>query len=41
MNSLQADDSVDEEVLGAYCWMYSTFQIPEDFKVKIQVHWKL
>jgi len=27
-----ADDSVDEEVLGAYCWMYSTFEIPYDFK---------
>ncbi|XP_023324723.1 innexin inx2 [Eurytemora carolleeae] len=28
----QADDSVDEEVLNAYCWMYSTFDIPPDFK---------
>jgi len=27
-----ADDSVDEEVLNAYCWMYTTFDIPEDFK---------
>jgi len=27
-----ADDSVDEEVLNAYCWMYSTFDIPPDFK---------
>jgi len=26
-----ADDSVDEEVLNHYCWMYSTFDIPEDF----------
>lgn len=26
-----ADDSVDEEVLNAYCWMYSSFQIPADF----------
>ena len=29
----QADDSVDEEVLNHYCWMYSTFDIPEDFMV--------
>ena len=29
----QADDSVDEEVLNHYCWMYSTFDIPPDFKV--------
>jgi len=28
-----ADDSVDEEVLNAYCWMYSTFDIPPDFKI--------
>jgi len=27
-----ADDSVDEEVLNHYCWMYSTFDIPPDFK---------
>jgi len=27
-----ADDSVDEEVLNSYCWMYSTFDIPTDFK---------
>lgn len=27
-----ADDSVDEEVLNAYCWMYSSFDIPPDFK---------
>ena len=30
---MQADDSVDEEVLNHYCWMYSTFDIPEDFMV--------
>ena len=24
---------MDEEVLNAYCWMYSTFDIPPDFKV--------
>jgi hypothetical protein len=24
---------VDEEVLNAYCWMYSSFQIPADFMV--------
>jgi len=27
-----ADDSVDEEVLNSYCWMYSTFDIPQEFK---------
>lgn len=27
-----ADDSVDEETLNHYCWMYSTFDIPPDFK---------
>ena len=32
-DQLQADDSVDEEVLNHYCWMYSTFDIPEDFMV--------
>ena len=31
--NVQADDSVDEEVLNHYCWMYSTFDIPEDFMV--------
>ena len=31
---LQADDSVDEEVLNHYCWMYTTFDIPSDFKVR-------
>ena len=30
---LQADDSVDEETLNHYCWMFSTFDIPPDFKV--------
>ena len=30
---LQADDSVDEEVLNHYCWMFSQFDIPPDFKV--------
>ena len=25
---------MDEEVLNAYCWMYGTFDIPSDFKVK-------
>ena len=29
----QADDSVDEEVLNHYCWMFSQFDIPPDFKV--------
>ena len=29
----KADDSVDEETLNHYCWMYSTFDIPPDFKV--------
>ena len=24
---------MDEEVLNHYCWMYSTFDIPEDFMV--------
>eukprot|EP00092_Neocalanus_flemingeri_P020605 GFUD01022326.1.p1 GENE.GFUD01022326.1~~GFUD01022326.1.p1 ORF type:complete len:425 (-),score=107.53 GFUD01022326.1:32-1306(-) len=27
-----ADDSVDEETLTAYCWMYSSFDIPVDYK---------
>jgi len=27
-----ADDSVDEEVLNAYCWMYTTLDLPQDFK---------
>ena len=44
--NVQADDSVDEEVLNHYCWMYSTFDIPEDFmvsykykhKYEIQIH---
>ena len=31
----QADDSVDEEVLNHYCWMFSQFDIPPDFKVKV------
>lgn len=26
-----SDDSVDEEVLNSYCWMYTTFDIPTDF----------
>ena len=30
----QADDSVDEEVLNHYCWMFSQFDIPPDFKVR-------
>ena len=30
----KADDSVDEEALTAYCWMYSTFELPGDYKVK-------
>ena len=33
MRLLQADDSVDEETLNHYCWMFSTFDIPPDFKV--------
>ena len=32
---LQADDSVDEETLNHYCWMFSTFDIPPDFKVRV------
>jgi len=32
VDKFQADDSVDEDVLNAYCWMYSTFDIPPDFK---------
>ena len=32
-NNFQADDSVDEEVLNAYCWMYTTLDLPQDFKV--------
>jgi len=27
-----ADDSADEDVVTNYCWMYSTFNIPPDFK---------
>ena len=34
---LQADDSVDEEVLNHYCWMFSQFDIPPDFKVSSQL----
>ena len=33
----QADDSVDEEVLNHYCWMFSQFDIPPDFKVSWQL----
>ena len=35
MTGLQADDSVDEEVLGGYCWMYSTFHTAAEYKVQI------
>ena len=34
---LQADDSVDEEVLNHYCWMFSQFDIPPDFKVRSEL----
>jgi len=26
-----ADDSIDEEVINAYCWMYSHFDMPPDY----------
>jgi len=27
-----ADDSVDEEVLNSYCWMYASFDIPPEYE---------
>ena len=30
--SFQAEDSVDDDVLNSFCWMYSTFDIPPDFE---------
>ena len=32
-DQLQADDSVDEEVLNAYCFMYASFDIPPEYEV--------
>ena len=31
-----ADDSIDEEVINAYCWMYSHFDMPPDYNVSRQ-----
>ena len=28
---LQAEDSVDDDVLNSYCWMYSSFDVPNTF----------
>ena len=30
-----ADDSIDEEVINAYCWMYSHFDMPPDYNVSL------
>ena len=30
--SFQPGEAVSEKVLKSYCWMYSTFNIPRDFK---------
>ena len=29
---LQAEDSVDDDVLNSFCWMYSSFDMPETFQ---------
>ena len=29
---LQAEDSVDDDVLNSFCWMYSSFDMPSTFK---------
>ena len=29
--SYQGEDSIDDDVLNSYCWMYSSFDIPPDF----------
>ena len=31
-NSLQAKDGIEKEVLESYCWMYSTWNIPREYK---------
>ena len=31
-NSLQAKDGIEKEVLESYCWMYSTWNIPSEYK---------
>ena len=28
----QAEDSVDDDVLNSFCWMYSSFDMPETFQ---------
>ena len=30
---IQADDSIDEDVVANYCYMYSEFQVPDNYKV--------
>ena len=33
---MQRDGGVNQAVLNSYCWMYSTFDIPPNFKGKYQ-----
>ena len=34
-NDFQTDDSADEDVVNNYCWMFSTLNIPPEFKVSM------
>ena len=29
---MQAEDSVDDDVLNSFCWMYSSFDMPPTFR---------
>ena len=32
---LQADDTIDEDVVAGYCYMYSEFHVPDTFVVGV------